>query len=208
MPDKSKVDGAFSPLIDTREQAPLDIENASVCTLKTGDYSCCLRHATSVTIERKSATDILGCIGHSRRRFERELERLRDYRFRAIVIEDSMSAILTCPRSSIHESAVLGSLAAWSWRYSLPIWLASNRVIAAKLVTKLLRKGHEAMEETPAALPTTETITSIEAAEAALGVCTKLMWEVPDFVPLEPFYAYITAVNQRKDSLRLEEVSR
>src|SRR5712671_6356324 len=86
-------------LIDTREQVPLAFCGFATerATLSTGDYSCVsdgvdLRDV--VAIERKSVSDLLGCIGQQRERFERELERMAQLRFRAIVIEATFSDVV------------------------------------------------------------------------------------------------------------------
>ena len=83
---------SFSPVIvvDTREQEPWGFCNVPTerGTLDTGDYSVRgLEHL--VAVERKSLPDLLGCVGRERDRFKRELQRLRGYRFRLLVIEAS-----------------------------------------------------------------------------------------------------------------------
>ena len=74
-------------IIDSREQHPFDFQGPTqIGTLATGDYSIVgLEHLLAV--ERKSLDDLLACIGHERDRFKRELQRLRAYRFRMLVIE-------------------------------------------------------------------------------------------------------------------------
>ena len=133
------------PIIDTREQRPLELPRAVRGTLPTGDYSCCMAHLGTVAIERKSAADLFACVGRERDRFERELARLAALRFRGLVIEADLAELLKTPpaRSRVHPSAVLGSLAAWSWRYSLPIWLASDPATAVRLVLRLLALAHK-----------------------------------------------------------------
>jgi DNA excision repair protein ERCC-4 len=65
-------------IVDTREQAtfsftsfPCEVERG---TPSTGDYSIAC-HETAAAIERKSLTDLIGCLTHGRDRFERELAR-------------------------------------------------------------------------------------------------------------------------------------
>ena len=56
-------------IIDSREQTPLDLSPLQIVrgTLATGDYSVVgLEHV--VAIERKSAEDMLACIGRERER--------------------------------------------------------------------------------------------------------------------------------------------
>jgi ERCC4-type nuclease len=71
-------------IIDTREQTRLPIRDLPTVrgTLATGDYSlagCELLFA----VERKTVADLAACcMGDNRDRFERELHRLRDFRFK------------------------------------------------------------------------------------------------------------------------------
>lgn len=127
-------------IIDSREQAAWEFQDlaSEPGTLSTGDYS--LKNLTHlVAIERKSLPDLLGCVGHDRDRFKRELQRLRAYRFRALVIEADYADLERGEwRSKIQPAAVLGSLAAWTAQYSLPIWLAGDHQSAARFAEKFL----------------------------------------------------------------------
>src|SRR5947208_2756420 len=74
--------------IDPKEQLPLDLSPLRTISLSmpTGDYTVVgLQHV--VAIERKSAEDMLACIGRERERFDREIQRLLAYPVRAIVVE-------------------------------------------------------------------------------------------------------------------------
>ncbi len=113
-------------IVDSREQNPLRFDSlpVRVGTLDTGDYSIAgLEHF--IAVERKSLDDLLACIGRERDRFKRELQRLRAYRFRLLVVETD-AAVLEAGdwRSRLTPSHVLGSCAAWTAQYSLPGWLA------------------------------------------------------------------------------------
>jgi ERCC4-type nuclease len=138
---------SFTVLVDSREKRPLafpSVVRTEVCTLPVGDYSIVwdgrdLRDV--VVIERKSASDLLSCIGRSRERFERELARMAKIPYRALVIEGSLSGLLEFPLSRIHPNAVLGSLVAWTWRYGVPPIFAGDRCLAAAVVRSLLVHG-------------------------------------------------------------------
>ena len=78
-------------VIDSREQAPFEFTTlrARVDKLDTGDYSVYgLEHL--VCVERKSLPDLLGCCGRERERFVRELQRMKAYRFRMLIIEATL----------------------------------------------------------------------------------------------------------------------
>lgn len=64
-------------ITDSREQCPLDLSplRSERGTLDTGDY-CLASCPDVVRIERKSLSDLVGCVGSDRERFEREVSRL------------------------------------------------------------------------------------------------------------------------------------
>ena len=76
-------------IIDSREQAPYSFPKSKVAMLKTGDYST-LGMETIAVVERKSLQDALQSVGKGRDRFERELKRMAEFEFAAIVIESSV----------------------------------------------------------------------------------------------------------------------
>ena len=127
-------------LIDSREQDPLVFAHlpSERSTLDTGDYSVKgLTHL--VACERKSLDDLLGCVGRERDRFRRELQRLRAYRFRMLVIEASAADLERGEwRSHLLPAHVLGSLAAWTAQFALPIWLAGDHQAAGRFTERWL----------------------------------------------------------------------
>ena len=131
-------------LIDQREQAPLRF--ASTATERTllpcGDYS--LRGLTAeVAIERKSLADLAHCCGKDRERFIEQVERMRSYRFRALVVEASYSAItIGAYRSNIEPLSILGTLIKVAQDIGVPVWFAEDPNGAAQLVERMLLREH------------------------------------------------------------------
>ena len=126
-------------LIDTREQAPLDLSPlASVtATLATGDYSIRgLEHI--VAVERKSLSDLLACVGRERDRFDREVHRLLAYPVRALVVEATWNDIEVGGwRGEVKPAAALGSLLGWV-ASGLPVLMAGDHERAGQYVARLL----------------------------------------------------------------------
>lgn len=126
-------------VIDTREQLPLDLSplQTTVGTLATGDYSVQgLEHI--VAIERKSLGDLLGCIGTSRERFDREVQRLLAYPVRAIVVEATWPDLEQGEwRSQVTPAAAVGSALGWI-AAGVPIIMAENHGRAGRYVSRLL----------------------------------------------------------------------
>ncbi len=126
-------------IIDTREQTPLDLTPLATITgtLATGDYSVVGLEAI-VSIERKSLSDLLGCIGAERERFDREVMRLLAYPVRALIIESTWTEIETGGwRSKITPAAALGSLLGWI-ASGLPVVMSGDHARAGRYVSRLL----------------------------------------------------------------------
>jgi len=130
-------------VIDTREQKPLklkagDIEIPTVRKgLPTGDYSIeGLEHL--VAIERKSLDDLGQCFGRERERFERELQRLKAYQTRALVVECRWCDIVQGNyKSNVHPNSAIGSIMGWM-ADGLPIIFAESHPQAATMVSRML----------------------------------------------------------------------
>ena len=133
-----KPDGI--PVIDSREQRPDPFERGVRKALGAGDYSI-ENFEDRVAIERKTKTDAYQSIGRNRKRLVRELERLAEMDFAAIVIECSMSSFLEPPQySSMHPNAAFNSLVAWAIRYGIHVFFADNRQLGYKITRELLEK--------------------------------------------------------------------
>ncbi len=131
---------SVTAIMDTREQYPFLFPTmpAKLGTLDTGDYSVAgIEHL--VTVERKSLSDLLGCCGRDRDRFKRELQRMRAYRFRLLVVEANLADLEAGEwRSKLKPNHVLGSLAAWSAQYTLPVWLGGDHDACGRFVERFL----------------------------------------------------------------------
>ena len=127
-------------IIDNREQCPFTFANLPTepGALATGDYSIRgLEHLVSV--ERKSLDDLLGCIGRDRDRFRRELKRMEAYRFKLLIIESDADTLeIGTWRSQIKPAHVLGSLAAWSAQFGLPVWLGGDHAACGRFTERFL----------------------------------------------------------------------
>ena len=126
-------------VIDTREQEPLAFERLTSVpgTLTTGDYSVAgLQDLFS--IERKTVADLVGCcMGENRERFERELHRLRGYRFKRLLVVGSEAEILAGQyHSNMKPKAVLASVCAFEVRYDLPVVWAATPGAAARQIER------------------------------------------------------------------------
>jgi DNA excision repair protein ERCC-4 len=124
-------------LIDTREQTPLVFNNlpSQRGTLTTGDYSF-IGGESLMAIERKSLEDLVSCcMADNRDRFERELERIRGYRWRhLLVIATEAQAESGAYRSNLNPKSLLHTVRAFEARYDLMVTWEPDAARAAMLV--------------------------------------------------------------------------
>src|SRR6266404_4010 len=107
-------------VIDTREQTPLAFHRLPSVqgTLQSGDYSVAGLEEL-FAVERKSIADLVACcMGENRQRLERELHRLRGFKFARLLIVGSEAEITTHRyRSNASPKAVLHTVRAFEARY-------------------------------------------------------------------------------------------
>ena len=139
----------FKVVVDTREQAPWRftghplpiIETITDRALKTGDYSIHgLEHRFAV--ERKSVGDFLHSIGSDRERFEREMERLANMDYAAVVIEGGWEdLVINLPENSrMNPRSISGTIFAWSVRYGVHFWPMPSRRFAEVAAFRLMEQ--------------------------------------------------------------------
>lgn len=155
----------FTVVIDTREQAPfrftgieadktaagsksgdtsrdqsLIVPTVNAC-LESGDYSI-VGHEHDVAIERKSVGDWFSSISAERDRFEREMERLAEIRYAAVVIEGDWNKLLIDAdrRSRMSPKVASRTMANWSIRYGVHFWPMLSRRHAELWTFQLLNQ--------------------------------------------------------------------
>lgn len=138
--------------VDSREQLAYDLARFDSphiaftierTGLVTGDYVASLGRddppSETIVVERKSLDDLLSTITRGRQRFENELARMRDFASRHLVIESDISGIVL-EQVRVQPEAVLGSLIAFSQRFTCGVWFASTREFGERLTWKLLER--------------------------------------------------------------------
>ena len=141
-------------LIDQREKRPYAFDGMETLTthLKTGDYSI-EGLEDRVVVERKSPQDAWGCVGASRKRFVRELERMAEFHRAAIVIEASLAEFAKPPivekrdgtiiTPSVSVAQAVGSYMSWSVKFGIPVYWCPDaelpgRVYAERITLRFL----------------------------------------------------------------------
>ena len=134
-------------ICDTREQRPWTFEGSGVevirAKLDSGDYSL-PGLESRVAIERKSLDDWCGSVLHDRARFYRELDRLRGFEFRCVIIEASVREIVAGRYTSQAVPAtVLGFIAEVTVGQSVPVYLGGTRAESQILACALLKAARK-----------------------------------------------------------------
>lgn len=105
-------------------------------TLTTGDF--CLKGLEDfAVIERKTPSDLIGCMTRNRTRFERELARSRHLRAFAVVVDASLLECIAQCRG-LRETAFMGSVAAWSRRYNCSFNFCDSPRLATEFTWRFL----------------------------------------------------------------------
>ena len=137
---RRKNRGSFTIVVDSREQRAYKFKGAVVTALKAGDYSIDGLE-DRIAIERKRPEELFLCAGRERDRFVRELERLADFDYAAIVVEGSLVSLLEPSAfSRVGPKVVLNSLVSWSVKYNVSVWFAGSRRLARTLTYRILEK--------------------------------------------------------------------
>lgn len=146
--------------------------------MATGDYS--VRGCEHLfAVERKTVADLVACCtGDNRERFERELHRLRGYRFKRLLVVGCPAEVETHRyRSNVSPKAVMGTLSAFEVRYDCPVVFEPDPQVAATLVCRWawyfareVQKTFAAMTAPqPASDPTSQDQSAISCAVGATG---------------------------------------
>jgi ERCC4-type nuclease len=132
-------------IVDSREQRPYAFSNRvirQIQALPAGDYSL-QGFENKAAIERKSLDDLVNTVVHERERFERELNRLKEYRFAWVVVEGTIEDIVAGNyRSGITPPSLLGIITSLMADF-IPFVFAGDRVHAILVVEALLFRAHK-----------------------------------------------------------------
>ena len=144
--------------IDTREQQPLPISDFGTArvTMATGDYGIAgfsdLENP-AFCVERKALPDLIGSLSTHRDRFLKEVQRMRAYRFRALLIEADEGQVARGEyRSRMSPESVLQTLSALQTRANVHIVWAGTPDGAARWLERAVRQFCRGIEKDAARL--------------------------------------------------------
>ncbi len=123
-------------IVDSREQTPLVFTRLPSVRagLQSGDYSFLGGEEGLFAVERKSIQDLVSCCSGERERFERELHRLRGFRFARLLIVGRETDIAQCRfRGGMNPKSVMHTLCAWEARF-IPVVFKADPETAAQAV--------------------------------------------------------------------------
>ena len=140
-------------VIDSREQQPLPLTcETERATLPVADYGIAGGFSDwsnpAFVVERKSLDDLVGSLTQGRQRFMREIEKMRQFRFRALVIEgEQVDVERGNYRSKASPQSILQSLAALQVRAGLHVLWCGTPEGAARAVERLARQFCRGVEK-------------------------------------------------------------
>lgn len=126
--------------IDTREQRPLILAPLRVVygKLDTADYSVDGLE-DKIAIEKKSLDDLIACVGRERDRFDRMVKRLREFKYRAIVVTDDWCKIdMKQYRGTLTPTQIYGAIMGWAMSCNVPIMFMGDHQRAGLAVARML----------------------------------------------------------------------
>lgn len=138
---------------DSREQTPLSFTKLSGVSiirqgLKTGDYSI-QGYEDEICFERKSVQDLVGTLIGGHERFLREMERMKDFEIKYILVEHSPSIVYHYCNTHGWQNKfdiIIQSLLAYAYHYQVRVRFCKDREDMAKYIVTKAReflKGKE-----------------------------------------------------------------
>jgi len=114
--------------------------------LKTGDYSI-QGYENIVTVERKSHSDLCGSLTEGRTRFEKEHERMKEFKRAIVVIEASWSTIFFRSPTKLHPTSIWSTCSAWYVRFGIPWFVFEDRRLAELFTFRFLHHFYKHEEK-------------------------------------------------------------
>ena len=146
---KIDIPAGFILVQDSREKKPLFKSQPWIIDvgLKSGDYSV-KGFEDVIVVERKSIADLLGTLGKGRGRFERELNRLENHKWKGLLIE-GMEKDIYQPNafSGLHPNSLYHSLSAIETKWGLHVYYAEHRKNAKWWVLSRLTKLYKYLRD-------------------------------------------------------------
>ena len=130
-------------VIDTREQEGYSFSAPSVRRkLEAGDYSI-EGFEGRVAVERKSMADFVSTAIRGRKRFHKELQKLRHYDAACVVVEGNFRDLLEGHYlSDVHPNALAGTIASIIIDFGVPVYFCSDRQAACLFTETYLSRFH------------------------------------------------------------------
>lgn len=141
-------------IVDTREQDELpfdNIRNVEVVRqgLKTGDYSI-VGHEDKICFERKSVPDLVGTLIGGHERFLREMDRMKGYEVKYILVEHTAGTVYRyCERHGVEYKfdIIMQSLLAYAYHYHVRVRFCKDREDMVKYIVAKSREFLKGKEE-------------------------------------------------------------
>lgn len=136
---------------DTREQRPWQFPpyvQVTTATLKDGDYTV-QGYEDSIRVERKSLEDLASCLCDKElRRFCGQLQRMRKYKYRSLIVEGTIQDMLSgCYRSPLPPDKVITRLMDVTCRFKILLFIAGHKKSSAKVAEQFMRSAVKQLDQ-------------------------------------------------------------
>lgn len=139
---------------DSREQSPLDFTGMRGVKsvrqgLKTGDYSI-QGYEDKICFERKSVPDLVGTLIGGHERFLREMNRMKDFEVKYILVEHTAGTVYRyCERHAWEKKfdTIIQSLLAYAYHYGVRVRFCKDRADMAKYIVVKAKEFLKEREE-------------------------------------------------------------
>ncbi len=141
-PSQKSLIERFRIIVDSREQTPYRYPRSYVRGLPYGDYTVEYDerlYLDKIVIERKSnVSELFAFSGSQRDRFVRELEKMKDVKYKYLVFEFELLDIVNKqPPGLLDPKIVYSTLCSFAIKYNIPFLFCGNRVNARAMTYKL-----------------------------------------------------------------------
>ena len=135
----------FKVVVDSGEQLPYKFgkDRTIIQGLPYGDYTLIYNgrlYHDQIVIERKSrVSELFAFSGSQRDRFCRELEKMKDVKYKYLLFEFSLLDIVNKqPPGILSASIVYSTICSFAIKYQIPFLFCDNRINARGITYKLL----------------------------------------------------------------------
>lgn len=155
------ADKSFEVIIDTREKNPWELTSSSIREvsyegIKTGDYTVRGLEGVLCIERKKSVAELAQNI--NQKRFKNELERMREFRWKYLLLEADLQEVIDFPKGAdlppkvlekirVSGAYLLKCINRMESKYGVHFIFCGNRYNASWVATNLMKEAVQTIED-------------------------------------------------------------